>query len=109
MVSIVFALEQLTRPDPSSAPGMLYLISRQKLYSEYTQNGDSKNSRVAGPPCKTVDYYTHSKLFVFESPPNSSTRIETRGLLTWEHPPGPHYWPTVCRQFKAHWLSLIHI
>src|SRR5664279_1617263 len=32
--------------------------------------------------------------FVFESPPNSSTQMETRGLLTWEHPPGPHYWPT---------------
>src|SRR5664279_2529724 len=52
MVSIVFALERLTGPDPSSAPGMLYLIPRQKLYLEYTQNGDSKNSRVAGPPCK---------------------------------------------------------
>src|SRR5664279_854086 len=104
-VSTVFALEQLTGPDPSSAPGMLYLIPRETLHPKHTQDGESKNSRVADPPCKTVDYDTHSKLFVFESPPNSSTRLETRGLLTWARPPGPHYWPTGCHQFKAHWTA----
>src|SRR5664279_1594637 len=61
-ISIVFALEQLIGPDPSSAPGMLYLIPRQTLHSEHMQTGDSKNSRVDDPPRKTVDYYTHSKL-----------------------------------------------
>src|SRR5664279_2097044 len=105
MVSIVFALEQLTGPDPSSAPGMLHLIPRETLPAKHTQDSDSKNSRVADLPCKTVDYDTHSKLSVFESPPNSSTRIETRGLLTWAHPPGLHYWPTGCHQLKARWTA----
>src|SRR5664279_5237354 len=93
-VSIVFSLEQLTGPGPSSVPGMPYLIPRQTLHSERTQNGDSKNSRVADFPRKTVDYGTHSKLSVFESLPNSSTQIETRGLLTWAYPSGPRYGPT---------------
>src|SRR5664279_3796187 len=81
MVSIIFSLEQLTGPDPSSAPDMLYLIPRETLHSKHTRDGDSKNSRVADPPYKTVDYDKHSKLFIFECPPNSSTRIETQGLL----------------------------
>src|SRR5664279_1867642 len=55
-VSIVFSLEQLTGPDPSSAPGMLHLIPREMLHPKHTQEGDSKNSRVANPSCKTVDY-----------------------------------------------------
>src|SRR5664279_1618563 len=67
-----------------------------RVASPHHKTSDSKNSRVANLTRKTINRYVHSKLFVFESPPDSSTQIETRGLLTWEHPPGPHYWPTRC-------------
>src|SRR5664279_2554612 len=61
-VSIVFALEQLTGPDPSSVPGMLYPIPRQKLHSKHTQNwrleelpsrrSSSQNRRLEGLPSR---------------------------------------------------------
>jgi hypothetical protein len=32
----------------------------------------------------------------FESLSDSTTRLDTRGLLTREQPSGPHLWPTCC-------------